>query len=101
MFNLARYVAARVQYALKGCDFVRREGANIRICPICGRREELDIDDGASLNAWNLLWKGYPERHFAGLRPQTSRAPLRPKAPGLEPTIQMDEPDRSPGSLAK
>jgi hypothetical protein len=101
MFNLARYLAARVQYALGGCDFVRREGTSIRICPVCGRREELDIDDGASLNAWNMLWKGYPERHFAGLRPQTSRRPLRPKAPSLDPMIQMDEQEHSPSSIVK
>jgi len=46
-------------------DWIRAPGSNIRRCSVCGLREELDIDDGASLNAWYVIWKGYPEAHFA------------------------------------
>jgi hypothetical protein len=38
--------------------------SNIRSCRVCGRREELDVDDGVNLAAWHPIWKGYPLAHF-------------------------------------
>jgi hypothetical protein len=44
--------------------WVRQTGSNVRTCGICGEREELDIDDGASLNAWYVTKKGNREAHI-------------------------------------
>jgi hypothetical protein len=49
-------------------DWHRPEGANIRSCRVCGRREELDIDDGVNLAAWYPVWEGYVGAHFGRRR---------------------------------
>jgi hypothetical protein len=36
----------------------------MRSCRVCGRREELDIDDGVNLAAWYPVWEGYAGAHF-------------------------------------
>lgn len=46
-------------------DWDWSDGAEVRHCKLCGRREALDIYDGATLNAWYEVWKGYPRAHFA------------------------------------
>jgi hypothetical protein len=45
-------------------DWNRVEGSNIRSCRVCGRREELDIDDGVNLAAWYPVWEGYAGAHL-------------------------------------
>jgi hypothetical protein len=44
-------------------DWNRAEGSNVRSCRVCGRREELDIDDGVNLAAWYPVWDGYAGSH--------------------------------------
>jgi hypothetical protein len=61
-------------------DWHRPNGSNVRTCTICGRREELDIDDGVNLTAWYPLWQGYPRAHF--VQPQASAVATDVKAPG-------------------
>jgi hypothetical protein len=46
-------------------DWSRAGGSTVRTCRICGRREELDIDDGVNLAAWHPVWDGYPRAHLA------------------------------------
>ena len=97
MSNFFRYMLARAKYAMGGCDFVRRKGTDIRICPVCGRREELDIYDGGSVNAWHVLWKGYPDAHFAEFKSKSPRHAVQPS--GALPDV--DAPSPEPATLAK
>lgn len=55
-------------------DWSRPDGSNIRSCRVCGRREELDVDDGVNLAAWYPVWEGYASGHF-GRRELRSAAP--------------------------
>jgi hypothetical protein len=75
-------------------DWSRPDGSTVRTCKICGRREELDIDDGVNLAAWYPVWDGYPKAHLAG-QSGASTAPA--------PTGNRSSPDTagSPVSLAR
>ena len=55
-------------------DWNRAEGSNIRSCRVCGRREELDVDDGVNLAAWYPVWEGYAGAHI-GRRKSRSTMP--------------------------
>lgn len=100
MANLMRYLAARMQYALAGCDFPRVEGATIRTCPVCDRREELDINDGASLNAWHVIRKGDPQAHFRHLKRSVPSTFSRPStaASGFYEEIESAEHETIPAT---
>jgi hypothetical protein len=54
-------------------DWNRPEGSYVRSCRVCGRREELDVDDGVNLAAWYPVWEGYAGAHF-GRRESRSAA---------------------------
>ena len=54
-------------------DWHRPEGSNVRSCRVCGRREELDVDDGVNLAAWYPVWEGYAGAHLGR---QESRSAL-------------------------
>jgi hypothetical protein len=45
-------------------EWNRPEGSNMRSCRVCGRREELDVDDGVNLAAWHPVWEGYAGAHL-------------------------------------
>jgi hypothetical protein len=60
-------------------DWNRLEGSNVRSCRVCGRREELDVDDGVNLAAWYPVWEGYAGAHFG--RRESRRAALDPRLP--------------------
>jgi hypothetical protein len=60
-------------------DWNRPEGSNIRSCRVCGRREELDVDDGVNLAAWYPVWEGYAGAHFG--RRKSRRAASDPQLP--------------------
>lgn len=80
-------------------DWIREPGSNVRRCSICGLREELDVDDGASLNAWYVIWKGYPEAHFGkkGARP----AAAQPRPIGQGTPAGADDVIATHGSVAR
>jgi hypothetical protein len=66
-------------------DWNRPVGATIRSCRVCGRREELDVDDGVNLAAWHPVWEGYPGAHFArrGAAHDGARLPATGGSAGL------------------
>jgi len=55
-------------------DWNRPAGSNARSCRVCGRREELDVDDGVNLAAWYPVWEGYAGAHI-GRRKSRSAVP--------------------------
>jgi hypothetical protein len=62
-------------------------------------REELDVDDGASLNAWYTIWKGYPEAHFAEKRQRAT--PAQASRTGIDTPLSGDDVISAPGSVAR
>jgi hypothetical protein len=100
MADLMRYLIARIGYALAGCDFDHPRGSTIRTCPVCGRREELDINDGASLNAWHAVRKGDPQAHFRHLMRGAPSTFSRPStaASGLYEEIESAEHETIPAT---
>jgi hypothetical protein len=64
-------------------DWNRPVGATIRSCRVCGRREELDVDDGVNLAAWHPVWEGYPRAHFFRRKVQDARLPATSGSAGL------------------
>jgi hypothetical protein len=61
-------------------DWYRPGGTDVRSCRVCGRREELDVDDGVNLAAWHPVWEGYAGAHFA--RRQARGAAADARLPG-------------------
>ena len=101
MANWMRYLTARIQYALAGCDFDHPSRSTIRTCPVCGRREELDINDGASLNAWYMLRPGDKAAHFQHLRKSALPSVGRTGIPAASQQLGFDAGEQDPISAAK
>lgn len=101
MAALMRYLIARIRYALAGCDFNHPSGSTIRTCPVCGCREELDINDGASLNAWYTLRPGDKAAHFRHLSKSALPSVGRTGVPAATPRPEFDAGEHEPISTAK
>jgi hypothetical protein len=86
-------------------DWNRPEGSTVRSCRVCGRREELDIDDGVNLAAWYPVWKGYAGAHFARRKAHAAsldaRVPTTGAAPGMAGHDIAASPVGTPNVLAR
>ena len=82
-------------------DWNRPEGSNIRSCRVCGRREELDVDDGVNLAAWYPVWEGYAGAHFGRSESRRAAVDARLTATGGGPDLSAQNGTASAAGTAK